>query len=112
MSRVADVMKLLTLVAVCGVCLACGQKNETTTIPADPPAKGPASTTPVFADVAPIIRKNCAPCHNGSEAPAFPNAAAFRASAAKAELESGGMPKPPVTISPADKAKLLSFLGS
>lgn len=112
MSR-TNVLKLLALVAVCGVCLACGQKNSTTTIPADPPAKGPASSAPVFSDVAPILAAKCIPCHSQhAGTPIFESEAALRASQAKAELESGGMPEAPVTISPADKATLLSFMRS
>lgn len=101
---------LCTQVLAVGCFAGCGQKNEVVTpvgpTPAPPP---PAAVT--FDQVATIIAANCAKCHNGTEEPAFTSAAVFRASPAKAKLVSGQMPPSPATISAADKATLLTFLG-
>lgn len=78
-----------------------GAGTAVQTVPADP----------AWANVSAIIGRDCAGCHNGSEEPAFTSGAVFRASPAKDELTSGGMPPPPNTISDEDKQALLSYLG-
>lgn len=95
------------------VCLAallvygCGTSDGTGVQQPAPPPHGPVT----FAQVAVVIQANCAKCHDGTNQPAFTEAN-FKASKAKDELTSGGMPLPPNTISAADKAVLLTYLGS
>lgn len=97
-----------TFVWLC-IFAACGQKNEVVT-PVPTPAPTPAGPV-TFDQVAAVIATNCAKCHNGTQEPAFTSAAVFKASTAKAHLVSGEMPPAPNTISAADKATLLAFLG-
>lgn len=73
--------------------------------PVDPPGFDPA-----FAKVQPVIQANCGSCHNGSFQFAFTSASQFKASKALDELTTGGMPPPPNTISPSDKAVLIDYL--
>lgn len=99
---------MLRVLALATVLAACGQKSEVVKGP--PPA--PAGPQPTYAQVAPLVAKNCGGCHKpGSSLPQLGTEAQLRASKAKTELSEGGMPPPPKTISAGDKAALLSFLG-
>lgn len=80
--------------------------------PAPPPASAPQPPPDAKWDaVKALITANCDKCHTGAGLPAFDSAAAFKTSAAKARLTAGTMPPPPATISAADKAELLAYLG-
>ena len=72
----------------------------------------PPAQTPTWDEVAVIIQADCAGCHDGTKEPLLTPSATFKASPAAAKLKSGEMPKEPKTISDADKAKLLAYLGS
>lgn len=77
--------------------------------PAPAPTMPPPTTDSAFNDVAPVIWKNCAKCHNGSFQRAF-DPSNFKSSQALALLSSGAMPPPPNQISNDDKAALISYL--
>lgn len=72
-----------------------------------PPQEDPQWTNTINA----LVQKDCGKCHNGTKEPAFTSSAQFKASQAKAKLQSGEMPAAPATISAADKATLLAYLG-
>lgn len=71
----------------------------------------PAAGDPAWAALAPTVQKDCGTCHNGSEEPAFPSGAAFRASTAKARLVAGSMPPAGHALPAADKTAMLDYLG-
>lgn len=72
-----------------------------------PPAP-PADTT-WTQSIKPLVDANCGGCHNGTTEPAFTSGAQFKASQAKAKIESGAMPKGK-TLDPDVKTKLLAYL--
>ena len=72
---------------------------------------GQGPDDPAYAEVKPIVDRECGKCHNGSTHPLrFPNGAAFKASRAKARIANGTMP-PGGGLKPDDKAALLAYLG-
>jgi mono/diheme cytochrome c family protein len=75
------------------------------------PAPAPTPADPAFAQVQPVVAKNCGGCHGVRPGlPVFASGAAFRASNARAELLTGAMPPAPHTISADDRAALLAYL--
>lgn len=76
-----------------------------------PPVENPPPADPSFADVKPVIDRNCGKCHNGSVHPLkFDTAAKFKGSKAKARIANNTMPPAPAVMSAEDKGKLLAFL--
>lgn len=100
--------KLLVIAAVAFVLVSCGDGGSyDSRAPAKPQPTGDAA----WDKAALVIAANCAGCHDGAKEPLLTPAATFKASPAKAKLSAGAMPPPPRTISAADKAVLLAYLG-
>ncbi len=76
---------------------------------ADVYTTGPSA--PVDAEftlvVLPLVKANCAGCHDGVKEPALNTPAAVKA--AKGKLASKAMPPPPRTLSDADRQTLLAY---
>lgn len=125
--RDAIIMALTTITLVA----ACGQSGggssdapapEQNPAPAPDPAPAPAA--PTFADIAPILATNCAPCHNaggrlaayasGDETLVADEAGEIVERIVRAADAPGVMPplKSGKVVSEADKTKLLRFLES
>lgn len=107
------VLKAFCLAMVAVVIVSCGGGGGgygSEPAPAPPKPTGDAQ----WDAAAKAIAANCAGCHSPGNAkglPVFDSGAAFKASKAKAKLTAGLMPPPPKTISDADKALLLAYLG-
>jgi len=102
-------MKYLLLFIIV-VLVGCSNADDGYQSPAaPPPASVPAD--PRWAAVAAILATNCRPCHDGTKQPLLTPAATLKASSALAKLKAGTMPPPPKTISAADKATLIQYLG-
>jgi len=104
-------MKCLLFCAIVVLALGCsnGDDGYQSPAPVPPPASVPAD--PQWAAVAAILATNCRPCHDGTKQPLLTPAATLKASSALAKLKAGTMPPPPKTISAADKATLIQYLG-
>lgn len=97
---IAAAVTVATVVAL----QSCGQPTEGGG-DKPPPQTGNGGASD-FASIQPVIQRNCASCHDGSNQKPIDSAA--RMSAAKAQVRSGKMP-PGGRIDPADKAAILSF---
>lgn len=102
-------MILFGLTVLCALQLvSCSHKDDD--VQASAPTPSPPAD-PQWAAISQLIAKNCGTCHNGTVEPAFATGAVFKASAARAKLQSGEMPPAPRKISDEDKAALLAYLG-
>lgn len=101
--------KIFIVGLLAGILASCGGGGGTDSYGGDP--KPPPDNDPAWANVAAIIGRDCAGCHNGTKEPLLTPAATFKASPAKAKLTGGKMPPPPKTIPDADKQALLAYLG-
>lgn len=98
-------MRFMLFASLAWVVTACGE-------PRDPDVSYGPPADPKFEEVRPVVAANCGKCHNGVKHPLdFSKAGVFKASKAKARLTAGTMPPAPATISDADKATLLAYLG-
>lgn len=79
--------------------------------PAAAAEPSPKAGDPAWAALAPLVKRDCGTCHNGTEEPAFTSGAQFKASTAKARLLAGTMPPSGHEISASDKQAMLDYLG-
>lgn len=99
-------MKVVSVMLLPFVLLACNYEAVKTEVPDDEPRGG----DPAFEAIRVDVDRECGRCHNGTVHPlAFRSGDVFKNSKARARIEGGTMP-PDKTLGPDVKERLLAYL--